>query len=198
MFLYLVKIKLELMANRYKSKRGRMLIYIVLAIVVLAIASTLVFKYFSSRIFESTVELPEFLTLPELSTAGYMKVSVDAGISGNMGLINLNGGCYQLIANTEVEQADSVLNGLAKKIDVRPNTHDLMKDALDNFGIKVLMVRIDDLKNNTFISSLILKEGNKIVSLDSRPSDAIALAVRTDAPIYIKESLMKSNGKYIC
>lgn len=97
-----------------------------------------------------------------------------------------------------MEQADSVLNGLAKKIDVRPDTHDLMKDALDNFGIKVLMVRIDDLKNNTFISSLILKEGNKIVSLDSRPSDAIALAVRTDAPIYIKESLMKSNGKYIC
>lgn len=198
MFLYLAKIKLELMANRYKSKRGRTLIYIVSAIVVLAIASTLVFKYFSSRIAESAAELPDFLTLPELSTAGYMKVSVDAGISGNTGLINLNGGCYQLIANTEVEQADSVLNGLAKKIDVRPDTHDLMKDALDNFGIKVLMVRIDDLKNNTFISSLILKEGNKIVSLDSRPSDAIALAVRTDAPIYIKESLMKSNGKYIC
>lgn len=91
MFLYLAKIKLELMANRYKSKRGRTLIYIVSAIVVLAIASTLVFKYFSSRIAESAAELPDFLTLPELSTAGYMKVSVDAGISGNTGLINLNG-----------------------------------------------------------------------------------------------------------
>jgi bifunctional DNase/RNase len=198
MFLYLVKIKLELMANRNKSKQGYTLIYIVSAVFVLAIVSTLIFKYFSARTTEVNVELPEFVTLPELSTAGYMKVNVDAAATGGIGIITLNSGCYQLIANTEIEQAESVFNGLAKKINVRPNTHDLMKDVLDNFGIEVLMVRIDDLKNNTFISSLILKEGNKIVSLDSRPSDAIALAVRTDSPIYIKEDLMKKNGEYIC
>jgi bifunctional DNase/RNase len=60
------------------------------------------------------------------------------------------------------------------------------------------MVKIVEIRNNTFIGRLILQQGNKVVSLDSRPSDGIAIAVRTGSPVYIKESLMKEQGKYIC
>ena len=60
------------------------------------------------------------------------------------------------------------------------------------------MVKIVDLKENNYIGKLIIQQGNKVLSLDSRPSDGIALVVRTNSTIYFKESLLKEMGKYIC
>lgn len=182
------------MAQHSKSKKY-VILCIILALILIAAASIIIFQRASTRV---NIEIPNFLVISQLSTKGYMKVAADAAVVGNEGVITLTGDCYQLIANTEATQAESIYNGLGKKIDFRPNTHDLMKDELDIFGTEVLMVKIVDLKNNTFISNLILKQENKIVSLDCRPSDAIALAVRTESPIYIKEDLMKSEGEYIC
>ncbi len=136
--------------------------------------------------------------IPDLSTVGFAKVEPDAAVSGDTGVVSLTGNCYQMTANTEAVQAESILNGINKVITVRPGTHDLIKDAFDNLKIKVIMVKIVDLRNNTFFGRLILQSEDKIVNLDSRPSDGIAIAVRTDAPIYIKEDLLKQQGKYIC
>ena len=136
--------------------------------------------------------------LKELSTEGYTKVSVDAQVVGNNGIVRLRGGCYQLIAYTEPTQAYSIMKGLEGKIDFRPNTHDLIKSIFDELGIKVLLVKIVDLRNNTFIGEMIIQQGNKIINLDSRPSDATAIAVRYGIPIYIKTKLLKENGEYIC
>ena len=170
-------------------------VYIVSIVVALAAISAIVYQFFSS---DSEVKIPDALLFSKLSTYGYMEVSADAATVENVGVISLTGECYQLIANTELTQAESIYNGLTKRIDFRPNTHDLMKDAFDNLGIEVLMVKIVDLKDNTFIGNLVIRQENNIVSLDSRPSDGIAIAVRTGAPIYIKEDLMKSQGEYIC
>jgi hypothetical protein len=84
------------------------------------------------------------------------------------------------------------------KTGFRPMIHDVVKDAFDNLGIKVMMVKIVDIKQNTFIGRLFLKQGDRILSLDSRPSDGIAIAVRTGADINMKQSLAESYGEYIC
>ena len=127
-----------------------------------------------------------------------MEVEPDARVLGEFGVVSLTGGCYSLTANTEAEQAESIFNGLNKIVGVRPGTHDLMKDAFENLEIKVVMVKIVELRNDTFIGRLILQSGNRVADLDSRPSDGISIAVRTDAPIYVKEDLMKEQGTYIC
>lgn len=181
------------MGYQYKVKRELRNVNKILAVIAAGLVLFLVLYFVPPE-----TKLAPIIFLPELSTSGYMRVDVDAGVVGNDGIVVLTSDCYQLTANTEAGQAESIANGLVKKIDFRPNAHDLMKDVLNNLQIEVVMVKIVELKNGTFYGRLILKQGDKIVSLDSRPSDGIALAVRTDSPVYIKEDLMKSEGKYIC
>lgn len=145
----------------------------------------------------SRVELADISVLPELSTVGYVPVTVSADVIGNKGIVTLTGDCYQVTAYTEASQAESIANGLAGKIEFRPNTHDLIKSTFDSLGIQVVMVKIVEVRNNTYIGKLILRQGNRVLSLDARPSDGTALAVRTNSPIYMKEDLLKA-GKYIC
>ena len=137
-------------------------------------------------------------TLPEVSTSGFVQVTPNAQVVGDTGVVTLTGNCYQVTANTEVSQAVSVANGLLGKIDVRPNTHDLMKSAFQNLGINVVMLKIVDLRNSTYFGKLIIKQGNNVLSLDTRPSDGIALAVRMGAPIYLNQELLLKNGLNVC
>jgi len=74
----------------------------------------------------------------------------------------------------------------------RPLTHDLLKQTIDNLGGTVIEIVIDELKENTFYSKIILEVSSLSNEIDSRPSDAIALAVRTESPIYVSEEVMKS------
>jgi len=113
-------------------------------------------------------------------------------------IVTIIGGCYRITANTEISQIESISNGQEGKIGFRPNTHDLFKDTIDGFDMDVLMVKIVDIRNSTYIGKLILKQDDRILSLDSRPSDGVAIAVRTGAPIYIKDDLLKSEGENIC
>ncbi|NLN15879.1 MAG: bifunctional nuclease family protein [Firmicutes bacterium] len=71
----------------------------------------------------------------------------------------------------------------------RPITHDLLKNILDGFGAKVSRVVITELKDETYYARIYLKTGKGEIDIDARPSDAIALALRTDAPIFISEEV---------
>lgn len=73
----------------------------------------------------------------------------------------------------------------------RPLTHDLLKQIIDNLGATVTEVIVDELRENTFYAKILLEVSAMTNEIDSRPSDAIALAVRTQAPIYVTESVMK-------
>jgi len=179
-----------------KKKSSKKIIVVSIVLLLIVFLTIIITSYFTEK--KNVVEMPELLMIPQLSTHGYIQVSADAGVIENIGIITLTGECYQLVANTEAYQALSIFNGLEKKIDFRPNAHDLMKEIFNDFGIEILMIRIVDLKNDTFTGNLILKQGSKIISLDSKPSDGIALAVRTGTPIFIKETLMKENGEYVC
>ncbi|GAB4299065.1 MAG: bifunctional nuclease family protein [Ignavibacteriaceae bacterium] len=74
----------------------------------------------------------------------------------------------------------------------RPLTHDLLKHITDNLGAVVLEVVVDELRDNTFYAKILLEVSGLTNEVDARPSDAIALAVRAQAPIYVAESVMEA------
>ena len=76
----------------------------------------------------------------------------------------------------------------------RPMTHDLMASLVERLGAKLDRVLISDLKNNTFYAKLVLSLASSAepVEIDARPSDAIALAVHLDAPIFVEDRVIES------
>lgn len=77
---------------------------------------------------------------------------------------------------------------------VRPLTHDLMKILLDVMESKVIKVIINDLKNETYFARIYVEVDGKLISVDARPSDSIALALRSNATIFVDENIMDRNG----
>jgi hypothetical protein len=74
----------------------------------------------------------------------------------------------------------------------RPLTHDLLKSVIDNLGGTVVEIVINELRENTFYAKIVLDVSGLTNEIDARPSDAMALAVRTDAPIYVAEAVMEA------
>ncbi len=76
----------------------------------------------------------------------------------------------------------------------RPMTHDLIKNVMDTLDAKVISIVVTDLKDNTYFSKTHLSYQDSEFTIDSRPSDAIALALRADAPIFVSESVIKKQS----
>lgn len=74
----------------------------------------------------------------------------------------------------------------------RPLTHDLLKSVIDNLGGTVIEIIVNELRENTFYAKIILDVSGLTNEIDARPSDAIALAVRAGAPIYVTETVMEA------
>jgi bifunctional DNase/RNase len=74
----------------------------------------------------------------------------------------------------------------------RPMTHDLLKNVLGDLQANVQKIVVCELKDNTFYAMIYLDRDGKLIAVDSRPSDAIALALRTKSPIYVEESVVES------
>jgi bifunctional DNase/RNase len=119
------------------------------------------------------------------------------------GILPANTGCAIFIGNDEkvfviqVEHSMGAIIGmfLRDTPKERPLTHDLVANILKGFGISVERVVITELKNSTYFARMILQQSNelgrKIVELDCRPSDAIALAVAQKRPIYVSATLFE-------
>jgi len=91
-------------------------------------------------------------------------------------------------------EASSISLALEKVAPPRPMTHDFMKSYLDAFDAKVISVVITDLSENTYFAKIHLMYGDSEYAVDSRPSDAIALALRTQAPIFASESVIRKQS----
>jgi bifunctional DNase/RNase len=76
----------------------------------------------------------------------------------------------------------------------RPLTHDLLRNIVEVLGSSVNSIRISDLMNDTFYAKIILNVEGGQVEIDARPSDALALAVRVEVPIYAEESVLEKAG----
>ncbi len=85
-------------------------------------------------------------------------------------------------------------NAIAMKLEdvttPRPMTHDLIANILESLKASVEKIVVNDLVDNTFYATIFLKTGNGTLEIDSRPSDAIAIALRTNAPIYVEEEVL--------
>ncbi|MBK6483164.1 MAG: bifunctional nuclease family protein [Chitinophagales bacterium] len=91
-------------------------------------------------------------------------------------------------------EAQAIAVALEKMNPTRPLTHDLMKSICHSFNIEVKEVIINNLLDGIFYSQLVCKHGNELIEVDSRTSDALALAVRFDCPIYTYEFILDSAG----
>ena len=76
----------------------------------------------------------------------------------------------------------------------RPMTHDLLRDMLSQFGAQVESIEVTELKENTFYAVIHLSLNGQTVSIDSRPSDAISLALRTKSPIYVARAVLEASS----
>ena len=90
-------------------------------------------------------------------------------------------------------EASSIAMELEKTPRSRPITHDLIKNLLNELKFEVVKIEVTDLKNDTFYAQIYLKKGNEEYTLDSRPSDAIAIALRTDSPIFVNEEVIEKS-----
>lgn len=125
-------------------------------------------------------------------------VNVDQILVSNVGFVVLLKGVSDarslpiFIGAVEAQSIALWLN----KVDVpRPLTHDLLKNVLDYLECRLGRVEVSDLKDGTFYAKLILDTGGTERAMDSRPSDAINLALRLEAPIYVDEKVMNEAGR---
>ena len=75
----------------------------------------------------------------------------------------------------------------------RPMTHDILKNIMDKTDIKVNKIEISDLRDNTYFALIHLTNSGEAFSIDSRPSDAIAIALRTQAPIFVSDEVLRKS-----
>ena len=91
-------------------------------------------------------------------------------------------------------EASAISFALEGVVAPRPMTHDLMKSILDSVQAKVISVVISDLRENTYYAKLHLMYQDSEYAIDSRPSDAIALALRAEAPIFASEEVIRKQA----
>jgi hypothetical protein len=88
-------------------------------------------------------------------------------------------------------EANAIALELEKISTPRPMTHDLIKNILESVDAKVEKIVVNDLRDNTFFALIHLRLGEEEITVDSRPSDAIALALRVGAPIFVDEDVVR-------
>jgi hypothetical protein len=92
-----------------------------------------------------------------------------------------------------VFEANAIALEIEKVSPPRPMTHDLLKNAITGMGATVERVVVTELRNDTFYAAIWATRNGEAIVIDSRPSDAIALAMRTDCPIFVDEEVLKSS-----
>ena len=92
-----------------------------------------------------------------------------------------------------VYEANAIALEIEKVTTPRPMTHDLIKNLLTGVEATVHKVVVSELKDETFYAVIWLEQNGELISVDSRPSDALALALRLDCPIYVEEQVLQSS-----
>jgi hypothetical protein len=90
-------------------------------------------------------------------------------------------------------EANSIATEIEKVAPQRPMTHDLLRNAIRQLGGAVERVTVTELRDNTFYALIEIRVRDEVVLVDARPSDAIALALRVDCPIFIRDEVMETS-----
>jgi bifunctional DNase/RNase len=99
-------------------------------------------------------------------------------------------------------EAAAILMKLQSQSPPRPMTHDLLSDMLEQLGVQISRITVTELRENTFFAQITVTQDGNEIEIDSRPSDAIALAIRAEAPIFaadrvIEESAIEFEGEEV-
>jgi len=89
-----------------------------------------------------------------------------------------------------IYEANAIAMEIEKNAPPRPMTHDLVRNVLRSFDVRVMRVVITELKEDTFFALIWMDRNGEVLSMDARPSDALALAMRADCPIYVSRAVM--------
>ncbi len=92
-----------------------------------------------------------------------------------------------------VYEANAIALEIEKVQTPRPMTHDLLKNLLLGLSVRVHKVVVSELKEDTFYALIWMEQNGRLMSVDSRPSDALALALRLDCPIFVEDQVLKSS-----
>jgi bifunctional DNase/RNase len=88
-------------------------------------------------------------------------------------------------------EANAIALEIEKSSTPRPMTHDLLKNLIHGLNAAVQKIVVTELRNDTFYAVIWMEQDGEVVSLDARPSDALALALRSDCPIYVSEEVIR-------
>ena len=91
-------------------------------------------------------------------------------------------------------EAEAIAMKLGEAQPPRPMTHDLLRSIIDSLGAQVRHILVNDISNDTFYARIVLDSNGKVMEIDSRVSDAVALAVRAQVPIFAEESVLERAG----
>jgi bifunctional DNase/RNase len=91
-------------------------------------------------------------------------------------------------------EAEAIAMRLGDVSPPRPQTHDLLRNLIESLGGVVTHVLVNDIQNDTYFARIAVQTDGRTVEIDSRPSDAIALAVRAGVPVYVEESVLERAG----
>ena len=91
-------------------------------------------------------------------------------------------------------EADAIAYRLQDVTVARPQTHDLLSHMIEELGASVRSIVVNDMSDDIFYARIQLDQDGRSLEIDSRPSDAIALAVRAQVPIYVEESVLNDHG----
>jgi len=92
-----------------------------------------------------------------------------------------------------IYEANAIALEIEKITTPRPMTHDLIKNVLTGLEASVRKVVVSELRDDTFFAVIWMERDGQVISIDSRPSDALALALRLDCPIFVEEQVLKSS-----
>ncbi|MEM5777257.1 MAG: bifunctional nuclease family protein [Candidatus Aenigmatarchaeota archaeon] len=161
-----------------KKKLNKILIMIFLTILFF-----LSFLYFQSQ----------YILKQVTSAEGYVQMKVkDIVFQNDIAFIILFNKCYELEFYTTPQQAESIIIGIENKTMFRPTSHDTIKSILETYKIKPIIVKITRMEQGTYFAEMTFQRGFEFVTIDIKPSDAIAIAARANTPIFVNESLAKN------
>lgn len=134
--------------------------------------------------------IANYLSLEDYLEANVLRVVDNTIIIGN--------NCTVIVAETSPERAYNIQLGIEKTIPQRPTTYDTISQILKSFNITVEVVKMESFDGNYYYADIYLKNNDKLLKLDIMPSDAIGIALRTNAKIYINKTMLNEIGKNIC
>jgi len=114
------------------------------------------------------------------------------------GRIILKDNCTAIGVSITSEKSQNIAKAINGEFGIRPSEYDIIEEIIDNFDIKVDQITIDKIEEGIFYGHLVLHNDYKILKLDIKPSDALSIGLRFEAPIYVHEELIKKMSQEIC